>query len=185
MLNNGFKNSPFFQTASAWNRYRERLHRKSTCLFVILTNIWLELMIYTIAMFKRPLLFFTGCVFFFFTTAQPLAFPGAEGFGKFTTGGRGGKVFIVTHLNDFGGGSFRQAAEANIPCIIVFAVSGTIHLQSKLVIKGNVTMAGQTAPGDGICLADHSVGLGGDDASSYTLDKQYTNIEVYINSLVQ
>jgi hypothetical protein len=94
---------------------------------------------------------------------RAVAFPGAEGFGKYTTGGRGGKVFIVSNLNDRGSGSFREAVEAKIPRIIVFAVSGTIHLESKLSIKGNVTIAGQTAPGDGICLADHPVSLGGDN----------------------
>ena len=92
-----------------------------------------------------------------------IAFPGAEGFGKYTTGGRGGKIFIITNLNDKGAGSFREAAEAKEKRIIVFAVSGTIHLDTKLSIKGDVTIAGQTAPGDGICLADNSVGLGGDN----------------------
>ncbi|MEQ1676480.1 MAG: pectate lyase, partial [Chitinophagaceae bacterium] len=93
----------------------------------------------------------------------PVAFPGAEGFGKYATGGRGGKVFIVSNLNDKGPGSFREAAETKTKRIIVFAVSGTIHLETKLSIKGDVTIAGQTAPGDGICIADHSVGLGGDN----------------------
>src|SRR6187549_1975075 len=93
----------------------------------------------------------------------PIAFPGAEGYGKYATGGRGGKTFIVSNLNDKGPGSFREAAEAKGKKIIVFAVSGTIHLESKLSIKGDVTIAGQTAPGDGICLADNSVSLGGDN----------------------
>lgn len=94
---------------------------------------------------------------------SPIAFPGAEGFGKFTTGGRGGKVMIVENLNDNGPGSFREAAEANYPRIIVFAVAGTIHLQQKIIIKSNATIAGQSAPGEGICFADKSVVLGGDN----------------------
>lgn len=94
---------------------------------------------------------------------RPIAFPGAEGFGKYTTGGREGKIFIVSNLNDEGPGSFREAAEARTKRIIVFAISGTIHLETKLSIKGDCTIAGQTAPGDGICLADNSVSLGGDN----------------------
>ena len=92
-----------------------------------------------------------------------IAFPGAEGFGKYTTGGRGGKTFVVSNLNDNGPGSFRDAAEAKGKRIIVFAISGTIHLETKLNIKADATIAGQTAPGDGICIADQSVGLGGDN----------------------
>jgi hypothetical protein len=94
---------------------------------------------------------------------KPLSFPGAEGFGKYTTGGRGGKVFIVTNLNDDGEGSFRKAVTAKGPRIVVFAISGTIHLASPLSIKSDITVAGQTAPGDGICLADFPVILGGDN----------------------
>ena len=96
-------------------------------------------------------------------TTNAIAFPGAEGYGKYATGGRGGKVFIVSNLNDKGPGSFREAVEAKEKRIIVFAVSGTIHLETKLSIKGDVTIAGQTAPGDGICLADNPVSLGGDN----------------------
>lgn len=92
-----------------------------------------------------------------------LAFPGAEGFGRHTTGGRGGRVLIVSNLNDDGPGSFRAAAEAKGVRIIVFSISGTIHLASRLVIQGNVTIAGQTAPGDGICIADQPVQLGGNN----------------------
>jgi len=92
-----------------------------------------------------------------------IAFPGAEGFGKYTTGGRGGRVFIVSNLNDKGPGSFREAAGKKERRIIVFAISGTIHLESPLTIRGDVTIAGQTAPGDGICLADQPVKLAGNN----------------------
>ena len=98
-----------------------------------------------------------------FTQAQSIAFPGAEGFGKYTTGGRGGVVLFVSNLNDAGPGSFREAAEKKVKRVIVFQVAGTIHLQTKLSIGPNVTIAGQTAPGDGICFADQSVGFGGDN----------------------
>ncbi len=95
--------------------------------------------------------------------AQAIAFPGAEGFGKYTSGGRGGEVVYVTNLNDDGPGSFRQAATQKNKRIILFQVAGTIRLQTKLSINGNVTIAGQSAPGEGICLADQTVGFGGDN----------------------
>ena len=94
---------------------------------------------------------------------KAIAFPGAEGFGKYATGGRGGKVIMVTNLNDHGAGSLREAVEKKYPRIIVFAVSGTIHLDAKLNIYGDATIAGQTAPGDGICLADAPVSLAGNN----------------------
>ena len=93
------------------------------------------------------------------------AFPGAEGFGMYTTGGRGGNVYHVTTLEDDSNasGTFRRGVESNNYRIIVFDVSGTIHLKSALSIKGNKTILGQTAPGDGICVADYPVDIKGNN----------------------
>jgi len=91
------------------------------------------------------------------------AFPGAEGFGAYAKGGRGGRVYHVTTLEDRGPGSLREAVEADGPRILVFDVSGTIRLKKAIEIENPfITIAGQTAPGDGICLRDATFGVGTD-----------------------
>lgn len=99
-----------------------------------------------------------------FKPAQ-LAFRGAEGYGRYAIGGRGGKVVEVTNLNDSGPGSLREAVTANIgPRTIVFTVSGNIQLESRLVVNNPyITIAGQTAPGEGITISKAPIGLTGNE----------------------
>jgi len=100
------------------------------------------------------------------TPGDVFAFPGAEGFGRHAQGGRGGSVRFVTNLDDYGPGaepiegSLRAAVEADGPRTVVFRTSGTIHLKSSLTVRNPyVTVAGQSAPGDGICVKNSGVGV--------------------------
>jgi pectate lyase len=102
------------------------------------------------------------------TSAQTPAFPGAEGGGMFSVGGRGGKVFYVNSLEDTivgdkttREGTLRWCLERKGRKTILFKVAGIIHLKKRLVIKDSTTIAGQSAPGDGICIADNNVKIDG------------------------
>lgn len=88
--------------------------------------------------------------------AQLTAFPGAEGAGKWTIGGRGGRVIAVTNLNDSGPGSLRAAVDASGPRTVIFRTSGTLFLRSPIRVQNPyITLAGQTAPGQGFTIAGH------------------------------
>jgi hypothetical protein len=88
------------------------------------------------------------------------AFPGAQGGGMYSFGGRGGRVMVVTSLDDRGPGTFREACEAGGPRIVVFNVAGIIRLKEKILVRAPyITIDGSSAPGDGVCIAGDTVEL--------------------------
>ena len=116
-------------------------------------------------MIKRVVKFYFIMVFIGiaqFANSQQLAFPGAEGFGRYATGGRGGTVYHVTNLDDSGPGSFRDAV-SQPNRIVVFDIGGVINITERIVVSKNITIAGQTAPGDGITIYGNGVSFSGAD----------------------
>jgi pectate lyase len=112
------------------------------------------------------------------------AFPGADGAGAFTVGGRGGKVHVVTNLNDKGPGSLREAVEAKGPRIVVFQVAGLITLETPLTITHPfLTVAGQTAPGDGVCIRNQTVNINTHDVVLRYLRFRRGNLKVRDDAL--
>jgi pectate lyase len=112
------------------------------------------------------------------------AFPGAEGAGAKTPGGRGGAVLLVTNLNDHGPGSLRAAVEAEGPRTVLFRVAGLITLESRLVIEHPfITIAGQTAPGDGVCIRGQSVHINTHDVVIRYLRFRRGNLQVRDDAL--
>jgi pectate lyase len=119
---------------------------------------------------KKIILFSVGTLLSALIFAQTPAFPGAEGGGMYTTGGRGGKVYYVNTLEDtpvgneeMQEGSLRWCLERPGPKTILFKVAGIIRLKSRLIVSDSTTIAGQSAPGDGICIADHPVRVVGNN----------------------
>jgi len=117
---------------------------------------------------KKALLFFIGICYTILLFSQTPAFPGAEGGGMYTTGGRGGKVYYVNTLEDtiIGNkktqeGTLRWCLKQKGAKTILFKVAGIIHLKSKLIVADSTTLAGQSAPGDGICIANYPVRVEG------------------------
>src|SRR4030042_2002991 len=130
-------------------------------LFNILNLNWLKK--YT--MYRSLVIFLAICATVLIpeTALSVPAFPGAEGFGAQSIGGRGGKVLFVTSLDDSGPGSLRQAVETDGPRTVIFRVSGIVALKSAIVItRPYITIAGQTAPGDGIGLKNHALVIAAD-----------------------
>jgi len=114
-------------------------------------------------MMKNFLVVLLPLLIFINLWSQQIAFPGAEGYGKYAKGGRGGAVYEVTNLNDNGKGSLRAAVEASGPRTVVFRISGTIDNESPLRIEHPfLTIAGQTTPGDGICIKKNPIIIGAD-----------------------
>jgi pectate lyase len=112
------------------------------------------------------------------------AFPGAEGAGARTPGGRGGEVLIVTNLNDRGPGSLRAAVEARGPRIVVFGVAGLITLETPLAIDHPfITIAGQTAPGVGVCIRGQSVHINTHDVIIRYMRFRRGNLQVRDDAL--
>lgn len=109
---------------------------------------------------------FILCYFNLMSNAQQLAFPGAEGFGRFASGGRGGTVYHVTNLNDAGAGSFRDAVSKS-GRTVVFDIAGVIKIKEKISAAQGITIAGQTAPGIGVTVYGNGVSFGGNTIVRY------------------
>lgn len=117
-------------------------------------------------MFWKISLSFILCSFNLMINAQQLAFPGAEGFGRYASGGRGGTVYHVTNLNDTGAGSFRDAVSRS-DRTVVFDVAGVIKIKEKISAAPGITIAGQTAPGAGVTVYGNGVSFGGNTIVRY------------------